>query len=924
MSHRLVDQAPYHRLFIVAAVIIALALALALYAVGGATQTTASADRMQVLRAALLDSHDAVASGQAQGAAGSITASGGATAAASAPSQEAANTLAALLWEARRYAVFQGIEPGHPTQTWTFNKSYLWGDIGIGPGVRTEFSGGSTVIGDCYEQPGQAPGKGCVDIEPHRGSPPHVPPTYNDISMDLAPVVQDIRAAVAYVDDLPATQTLERITGGMTITSPSCGTLNVIRVTRDANVGGSSQGITIQGCPTDYFIFDVGGQWASSGGRVRLSNVPASNVLWVFKGRLNNGGKGGWAGTAIFDTRDGEDNNGKDLVCADCALLVLNGKLRTEGNANLRWHPFTLFDYGDAAGDWTRYGANGAARHKFTPSGPRLGTAWDAEPDGRPSPAADADDADGDDEDGSIDGPDLAYQYGSTSGTLSPLVVANPSGAAATLACWIDFDRNGAFDQDEQATATVAAGPQSVQLEFGDIPDGAEGSRPMRCRISTSAAGASTPVTPPPPAAPPPGSTSPTFRLEKSVYQANDGWPDGEVEDYSVAIIRQDPSQDWGDAPDAAPGTGEGNYQTLFYGPDDNGPTHLMVDELYLGSQRPDLDWGNQQDESALYDDEHSELTPLVDDEDAILALPVITTRLTPVTLEVVATNNTAAPGFLQCWIDFDRNGAFGDYGEESGVAEVGAQSGTQTYSLLFDSSAFRVAGSSFIRCRIAHVEAEISSSVGTAYSGEVEDHAVEILQQEPGQDWGDAPDPASGTGEGNYQTLFRGPGDNGPSHLFVDALYLGVHRPDLDWGNQQNADATADDLNSELIPLVDDEDGIPTLPAITTQSTSVALNVLATNYTRSRGFVRCWIDFDRNGVFDDTGEASDVATVNANSGLGTYSLSFGGFAPLTAGTTFTRCRIAHVADEVSLPLRTAYSGEIEDHMVVITQAPTL
>ena len=57
--------------------------------------------------------------------------------------------------------------------------------------------------------------------------------------------------------------------------------------------------------------------------------VTGSNILWVYKGRLQNSGGDGWIGTAIFDTADGANNAGDNLDCYDCALLVLNGKLTT-------------------------------------------------------------------------------------------------------------------------------------------------------------------------------------------------------------------------------------------------------------------------------------------------------------------------------------------------------------------------------------------------------------------------------------------------------------------------------------------------------------------------------------------------------------------------------------------------------------------
>ena len=126
--------------------------------------------------------------------AGNATVTADAPAAPAAP--EAANLIDEILGSARRFAVFHGMEAGHPSQTWSFNNSYIWGDIGIGPGSDTNYAGGSSLIGDCYEQTGQASGNGCADVEPHGSSPAHVPPTYNDYTTDLTPVVQDIRRAV--------------------------------------------------------------------------------------------------------------------------------------------------------------------------------------------------------------------------------------------------------------------------------------------------------------------------------------------------------------------------------------------------------------------------------------------------------------------------------------------------------------------------------------------------------------------------------------------------------------------------------------------------------------------------------------------------------------------------------------------------------
>ncbi len=638
---------------------------------------------------------------------------------------DASSRIDAILGRARRYAVFHGIEVGRPIQPWKLDKSYLWGDIGIGPGVRTEFGAESTVIGDCYQQPGQAAGRGCINIQPRPGTPPHVEPTYRDITLDLTPVVQDIRAAVTYVSGLAATQTLERIADRATISSSECGTLNVIRVTREVNAGGANHGLTIQGCATDVFIFDVAGQWVSSGGRVRLTGgVPPSNILWVFKGRLQNSGNGGWAGTAIFDTANGADNAGKDLSCFDCALLVLNGKLSISASSNLRWHPFTLFDYGDAPETYgTLFNAqNGTARHKYVNNNPRLGSAWTGETNGQPTPNAGSDASD----DGIRDLP--LIQAFMTDPVLLTVFASNQIATNdATVACWIDFNRDGDFlDTGERAAAPLGRNtmpPIPVTLTFSGFREPVNGPSYLRCRISTNVNALTFPTSPIPPEAPAPQSTNPMFPLEKSSYLLNDGWPNGEVEDYPINIeFLGDPGVDYGDAPDTASGTGQGNYRTTR---NDGGPGHLIVDDLYLGSQWPDLEFGALQNIDATADD----LDNIPDDEDGIPVLPTISTQSTVVQLSVVATNNTANDARLRCWIDFNRNGTFNgsgvDAGEGSAPVTIDANSGTNTYTLTFSGFAPPTAGVSYIRCRIAHAPSDLAQPL--AYSGEVEDHHVEI-----------------------------------------------------------------------------------------------------------------------------------------------------------------------------------------------------
>ncbi|MCG8648333.1 MAG: GEVED domain-containing protein [Pirellulales bacterium] len=120
--------------------------------------------------------------------------------------------------------------------------------------------------------------------------------------------------------------------------------------------------------------------------------------------------------------------------------------------------------------------ANDGARHVL--SGPRLGAAADAEPDGQPHPTANGDGADGD----GISG--IALVAGQTS-TFN--LTATVTGTAA-LNAWIDFNQDGDWDDfgeqvfDDQP---VVNGTQSLTLTVP--PNAAIGDVFSRFRISESA-----------------------------------------------------------------------------------------------------------------------------------------------------------------------------------------------------------------------------------------------------------------------------------------------------------------------------------------------------------------------------------------------------------------------------------------------------
>lgn len=129
------------------------------------------------------------------------------------------------------------------------------------------------------------------------------------------------------------------------------------------------------------------------------------------------------------------------------------------------------------------------------------------------------------------------------------------------------------------------------------------------------------------------------------------------------------------------------------------------------------------------------------------------------------------------------------------------------------------------------------------------------------------------------------------------------------------NSYATADDLQNT--GAVNDEDGVPTFPLIYSSFTSYAVNVNVTNTSGAPAYVAGFIDFNRDGDFNDGGETSTVITVpNGSTSVVVPWPSLSG--NLSYGPTFARFRIAATAAEVQVPSGYAASGEVEDYPIII------
>jgi len=169
------------------------------------------------------------------------------------------------------------------------------------------------------------------------------------------------------------------------------------------------------------------------------------------------------------------------------------------------------------------------------------------------------------------------------------------------------------------------------------------------------------------------------------------------------------------------------------------------------------------------------------------------------------------------------------------------------------------------------------------------------ILNDDGDLDFGDAPAP--------YPTLLA---DNGARHL-ISTLYLGptgVNLPDPETDGQPSADATGDDFVTR-----DDENGIQFVAPLAIGSPA---QIVVT--ASGMGYLDAWMDFNRDGDWDDEGEQIFLAEPVA-AGSNALSINVPGWA--VAGDTFARFRLSSFG---YFPYTgCAEDGEVEDYKVSLT-----
>lgn len=605
-------------------------------------------------------------------------------------------------------------------------------------------------------------------------------------------------------------------------------------------------------------------QWTAAGSKVLAVPMPAGGTARNVYARFRF-----TSDRAIQPTGEAPDGEVEDYMVPAVAYLEDFGDAPAASPTGTPWYPTTL--------------AADGARHRLAnpiDAGIWLGAAVDYDPDGQPTTDATGDDldtvnhpvlgrspADTDDEDG-VRFDTLLIPGSDAQVTVTVTSATVPS---AYLYGWIDFTGDHDWDDaGEYAIQGVAVSPGSRSFTFS-VPFGTL-----------------------------PGQTFARFRLSTQQGLSYSGpAPDGEVEDYQVTIVP--PPLDFGDAPD--------NWYPTSLGR--NGARHQLDAQpnagIILGTavDNEDDSTGNA---AANLDD----LTGTDDEDGVVFLTPLVPGNDADVRVTV---SSTVGDGYLNAWIDFSGDHDWDDPGEQIfGDGTGGRPIAAGTHTLTFRVPAGAVEGETYARFRVSRRE-PILSYTGSASDGEVEDYRVTIMTAPI--DFGDAPDASVGAGF-RYPTTLA---DNGARHELAirlgDGILLG-DAGDPEANGRPSLGADGDDLSD-----TDDEEGLLLVPPLV-PGENVQLQMKITGSLA--GFLTGWIDFNRDGDWDDAdehiqwllpggGTATDYPVT-----AGTYNLEL--FVPAGAvlGTTYARFRVSTQQGLSYTGL--APNGEVEDYQMQIIAAP--
>lgn len=189
---------------------------------------------------------------------------------------------------------------------------------------------------------------------------------------------------------------------------------------------------------------------------------------------------------------------------------------------------------------------------------------------------------------------------------------------------------------------------------------------------------------------------------------------------------------DFGDAPDTYGTDLIANNSSNSSDP--VGASHVIFNELYLGTTIPDGDIDGfvdgTDDNNNASDDDETTGSGNGDDEDNF-TLPTLTQGDTSYTIpaaNITATNNIGEVATLHAWIDFNQDGEFTDTEHTSTTVNNNTNNGNPTADLNWNSITVNNSGTTYARFRLT-TDNTISATTpgGEASNGEVEDYQIAI-----------------------------------------------------------------------------------------------------------------------------------------------------------------------------------------------------
>ncbi|PSU98121.1 GEVED domain-containing protein [Photobacterium kishitanii] len=541
----------------------------------------------------------------------------------------------------------------------------------------------------------------------------------------------------------------------------------------------------------------------------------------------------------------------------------------TASDGEVEDHPLVILadtstlDGGDAPDSYLVEFAEGGPKH-IPSSTLYLGS---NDVDGEVSAAssdATADDATGNDEQG-ITLPQLLLDETSYTATAK---VFNNTGEDATLIAWLDSDRNGTFDAYEVISQTVPSNNALTDypIVWSGLSPISYGTYNMRVRLApisdgltaTSVGGIAT---------------------------------NGEVEDHQLTVYECSVTEASGYT-DLTQGLSVGRHvattwqnKGLLIEEVSTSSPYAYVNDVYIMSHGEPA--GYQVDSKMLYAGNNA-----------------VSYKLVNIDGSPRTANSVSAVG--------DPNGSSGT------ITVVALDLNDTTIATKYypdNGPAFEVNTSDTGGTPIHRVVMWFNSTAFDGFVGALESSCeVAVLRQ----DFGDAPDMDAGTAVGDYQTRSV---DGGAAHKKTDTdgdtqidITLGTAW-DYDDGIHQGFPANADDLDE----ATDDEDGVTLSSAMEPPGGSFDLDVVLTKDAGStlNGLqLHAWIDWNRDGDWDDAGEQI-INNPTATAGTINTPITVPGGAEL--GYTYVRVRACSADTSCDSPIGEANDGEVEDHQFMIS-----